>query len=234
MSTRPWRRTVRYACAGALAAVLLTSTSAATAPPFELPRQTDLVASAHPTPTDLTVRDEALETVSIMGNRPRADAVATASATCDGCHGAAVAVQVAWVVWGWRLRADNVATAWASCTDCAGDAVSVQLVLLRGPAALTVNNRALAVTTGCAGCTANAAAYQIVVQAPAHPADLDGLRGTLAVWAGRQAARSGAEPAPGARTMRRQAERGLAGLERKVAGLVGGAVLKSSVDVRSD
>ena len=128
----------------------------------------------------------------------------------------------------------QLATAWASCDDCAGDAVSVQLVLLRGPAALTVNNRAIAVTTGCAGCTANAAAYQLVVQAPAHPADLDDFAAPSQSGAGRRL------PAPAPirpRAPERCAGRrnvGLAGLERKVTGLVGGAVLKSAVDVRSD
>jgi hypothetical protein len=112
--------------------------------------------------------------------------------------------------------------------------VSVQLVLLRRPAAITVNNRALAVTAGCTGCTANAVAYQLVMQAPEPGADLDRLRDTLTAWAGRQVARAGAEPPPGAATMRRQADRRLAGLERKVGVLVGGAVLKSAVDVRSD
>jgi hypothetical protein len=231
MSTALRRRLARYCAAGLVGTTVLAGTSAATAPSFPLSQRDDLVSSAHPTQADPEVRDETVRAVTVVGMRPRAAAAATASADCHGCHGTAVTVQVVRVGWGRQVTADNVAAAWARCRACGGHATSVQVVLLPRPAAVAVTNRALAVTAGCDGCTARAAAYQVVVHAPAQPVDLDRLVAELAAWAERQPA-AGTEPRSAARTMRRQARHDLIGLERRVTRLVPGTVLDSAAAVR--
>jgi hypothetical protein len=235
MSPRLRRRLARHAAAGVIITTLLAGTSAATAPPPRPSQRADLVSSAHPTPAAPSVRDDALRSLSIQLPWSRASAVATTSATCDGCDGTAVTVQVVRVTgWPMEVEVDNVATAWASCRDCSGDALSIQLVLLRRIPALTANNRALAVTARCQGCTARAAAYQVVVRSTGLPADLDRVPAELAAWAGRQPAPPRTEPGSSARTVHRQAQRRLTGLERQVTRLVGGVVLNSDATVRTD
>ena len=97
------------------------------------------------------------------GKRVQADAVASSSATCDGCAGTAAAVQVIYVNKARKGTADNLANAWSSCSNCRSTSVSVQVVVVRPGATLTVQNRAFAVNAACSGCTASAVAIQFVV-----------------------------------------------------------------------
>lgn len=233
MIPRVRHRLVRYVGAGVVGTTLLAGTSGAVPAAAPLSPRSDVVSSAHPTATAPTVRRETARTAWVGGARTRANAVAATSATCDGCRGAAVSVQVVEVAWGWQVQADNVATAWARCRGCAGDAVSVQVVLLRHPADLTTNNRSLAVTGDCRQCTARAVAYQIVMHATGERTDPDLLREELAAWASQEL--DGRDGTPRSRTLTAgpRSHHRLAGLERRVAGLVGGAVLRSRAAVRT-
>ncbi len=214
--------------------LLLGSASAASAPFPSGSGDGDLVASAQTDPNDPTVLDEAAQTTWPGRPGSRAAAVATASATCDGCHARAVTVQVVRADRGWRWSADadNVATAWATCQDCSAQAVAVQVVLVRRAALLDVDNRALAVTAQCIRCTVDAVAYQLVVQASATGADPATLQQRLLEWARTQPSATSGAP-PGARTARTQARDRLAALESVVGALADGPVLRSSVVRRS-
>lgn len=233
MTPRGWRRPARQVAAGVVVALLLGTASAASAPLRLGPGRGDLVASAQADIDDPTVLDEAVRTTWPRGTASQAQAMSTASATCDGCHARAVTVQVMLADRGWRWSADadNVATAWATCRDCTAQAVAVQLVLVSRAPLLEVNNRALAVTAGCTRCTVDAVAYQLVVQAGATGVDSGALEQRLLAWARTEPAPSPAPP-PGARTERRQAEDRLTTLESAVVDLVGGSVLRSSVASR--
>lgn len=234
MTPRLRHRLVRYIASGAVGTTLLAGASGAAPAASPLSPHSDVVSSAHPTTTTPTVRKETARTAWVGGARTRANAVATTSATCDGCQGAAVSVQVVEVAWGWQVQADNVAAAWAQCRGCAGSAVSVQVVLLRHPADLTANNRSLAVTGDCHRCTARAAAYQVVVHATGEPADPDRLREELAAWASQELDGPDGAPRSRTRTSEHPPRRRLAGLERQVTGLVDGEVLRSKAAVRTD
>lgn len=233
MTARGWPRPARQLAAGVAAVLMLGTASAASEPLQPGPEHGDLVASAQADSDDPTVLDEAVQTTWPRGTGSQADAVSTASATCDGCHARTVTVQVVLADRGWRWSADadNVATAWATCRDCAAQAVAVQLVLVRRASLLEVNNRALAVTAGCTRCTVDAVAYQLVVQAGATRVDHGALEQRLLAWARTLPAPSPA-PAPGARTARRQTQDRLTTLESAVVDLVGGSVLRSSVAAR--
>lgn len=233
MTARLRHRLVRHVAAGVVATTLLAGTSGAAPAASPLSPRSDVVTSAHPTSSTPSVRTETARTAWVGGAGTRANAVATTSATCDGCQGAAVSVQVVEVAWGWQVSADNVATAWAQCPGCGADAVSVQVVLLRHPADLRANNRSLAVTGGCAGCTARAAAYQVVVHATGESADPDRLREELAAWASQELDGPDVTPRSRATGSAPPPQRRLAGLERRVADLVDGAVLRSRVAVRT-
>jgi len=230
VSPRSWRRLATRLLAAVLVVPLLGVASAASAP---LPRHGgdgDLVASAHADASGPTVLDEAVQTVRPDGPGARADSVATASATCDGCRARAVTVQVVRADRGWRwwVASDNVATAWAVCHDCSAQAVAVQVVLVSRPGALGVDNRALAVTAGCTRCTVDAVAYQLVVRPDAPGLDPGTLEHRLLSWARSQP--GGTSPPPGARTTDRTHGSDLVGLESAVLDLVGGTVLRSHAD----
>lgn len=232
MTPRLRVRLVRYVASGVVGATLLAGTSGAVPGSSPLSPRSDVVSSAHPTSRTSTVHHETVRTAWVGGARTHANAVATTSAVCEGCRGTAISVQVVEVAWGWRVQADNVATAWAQCRGCEGDAVSVQVVLLRHPAALVTNNRSLAVTADCSRCTARAEAYQVVMHATGEPSDPDLLREELAAWAS-QEIRDPVET-PRSRTLTvAPRPRRLAGLERRVAELVDGAVLRSRAAVRT-
>jgi hypothetical protein len=131
-------------------------------------------AQAGDTSNDLSVH------VDRPGRRTvRASAVATSSATCDGCSASAVTMQVIYARTLATLRIDNVAAAWSSCTGCQSAALSLQVVIARRAGVVTAGNRALAVNAGCVGCRTAAAAVQIVVVSPTNreltKADLNGL-----------------------------------------------------------
>lgn len=234
MSRRLLHQLVRYAAAAAVGSALLAGTSGAGPAPGPRTSRSDVVSSAHPTPTAPTVHEETVRTAWVLGSRSRANAVATTSAICDGCRGTAVSVQVVEVIRGRQVEADNVATAWARCRDCTVDAVSVQVVLLHRPAALTTNNRALAVTGDCQRCSARSAAYQVVMDATGHSPDLRRLREEVAAWATRRPGAADTRPRLRSDTSAPASQRRLAGLERRVTALVDGAVLSSGAAVRRD
>lgn len=228
-----WQRPARLVAAGVVVALLLGTASAASAPLRLGPQRGDLAASAQADSDDPSVLEEAVQTTWPREMGSHADAVSTASSTCDGCHARAVTVQVVLADRDWwpSADADNVATAWATCRDCTAQAVAVQLVLVRRSALLEVNNRALAVTAGCTRCTVDAVAYQLVVQAGAGQVDSGALEQRLLAWARTQPAPSPVPP-PGGRTARRQTQDRLTTLGSAVADLVGGSVLRSSVASR--
>jgi hypothetical protein len=177
--------------------------------------------------------DEADQVITLLGMSARADAVATASTTCQGCRSRAVAVQVVKARWAWRVRADNVATSWASCRECTSEVVSVQLVLTPRRAAVSANNRAFAATAGCDGCTTRAVAYQLVVQAAPADDELPGLRDALAAWARRQPAPGAPELPVGSPSARRVTRPPLAELGQEVTDAIGGTVLRSAMATRT-
>ncbi len=124
----------------------------------------DLVASAQPTAADPQTTDS--QTTALILNRPsKANTVATASATCDGCAGTATAAaHVRFLPAAGSIRADNVATAWnANCENCSAQAVSIQVVTARTAASVTVTNRALAINATCTRCDSTAVAIQYVL-----------------------------------------------------------------------
>jgi hypothetical protein len=130
----------------------------------------DLVASANPGTPGSSDTDRTAMFERARGKRVQADAVASSSATCDGCRGTAVAVQVVYVNKAKKGTADNLANAWSSCSDCRTTSVSVQVVVVRPGTTLTVRNRAFAVNAACSGCTASAVAVQFVVVTSKHHA----------------------------------------------------------------
>jgi hypothetical protein len=130
----------------------------------------DLVASANPATPRNSDTDRTAMFERARGKRPRADAVATASATCDSCTGTATAVQVIYFGKARRGTADNMATAWSSCRGCRATSVSLQVLVARPGTDLTIRNRALAVNASCAGCSSAAVAVQLVVVTKKHEA----------------------------------------------------------------
>jgi hypothetical protein len=174
----------------------LTATSSAHEESRHGSGRLDVVSSAQPTEQEPTVSDEAY--VAKWADRYDAnlDAVATGSATCDGCRAEARTVQVVDARHSRHVHADNVATAWSQCSDCGGSVVSVQVVLVRGHRLdLTANNRALALNTGCDACDTTSSAYQVVLSARGW-VDLSALRDDVVAWveAGQPADSGGAAP----------------------------------------
>lgn len=123
----------------------------------------DLVASANPAKPHSSDTDRTAMFDRGRGKRTQADAVATSSATCDGCVGTAAAVQLISFGKARKGTADNLATASSSCTNCRATSVSVQVVVVRPGTTLTARNRALAVNAACTGCSTAAVAVQLIV-----------------------------------------------------------------------
>ncbi|MCG2620460.1 hypothetical protein LVY72_00870 [Arthrobacter sp. I2-34] len=127
-------------------------------------RSLDSASSAQPSAARPEVRDTSQDLVHVSGGPAKADALAAASAACDGCSGDATTLQVAYFDGGkGTAAADNVASAWATCAGCSASAVSVQIVLVPRRGAIDANNRAIAVNASCAGCSTSAAALQFVL-----------------------------------------------------------------------
>jgi hypothetical protein len=234
----PLRRPVAQVLAVAVVVLLLGSGTAASMPFAAGIEDGDLVASAQADADEPVTLDEAVQTMWPRGAGARADAVSTASATCDGCHARAVTVQVirADRGWRWSADADNVATAWAACHDCTAAAVAVQVVLVGRAGRVDVDNRALAVTAGCTRCSVDAVAYQLVVKPDTLGDGPAVLQQRLLAWA-RTQPEALSPPPPGARTAGRQ-ERvrpthvRLAALETAVLDLVPGTVLRRDAKLR--
>jgi hypothetical protein len=221
---------------GLLVAALATSASAHQGPQANRHR-VDLVSSAQPSAAHPVVTRRAYGVERTWGRAVAADAVATSSATCDGCRGTARTVQVIDAGWARHVRADNVATAWSTCKDCGSDVISVQVVLTHRATGLRVDNRALAFNAGCTGCATKAEAYQVVLTTHRW-VDLYALRDEIVAWVDAAASPPAASPQP--RTSRRSlAPRSgtgspdrLAELELLAGRQTGGRVVRGHVQVR--
>jgi len=153
-----------------IASLVTGATGTASMLTFRRGQDFDLVASANPGTTGSTDTDRTAMVERARGKRVQADAVASATATCDSCTGTAAAVQVVYVNKAKKGTADNVATAWSSCSNCRATSVSVQIVVVRPGTTITARNRALAVNVACSGCTTAAIAVQFVVVTSKHRA----------------------------------------------------------------
>jgi hypothetical protein len=131
--------------------------------PYRKGHDFDLLASAHPATPRTSVTDSTAAFVRARAKQVKADASATASATCDSCRGRAIALQVIYLDKARTATTDNTATAWTKCRGCRASSVSVQVVVMRPSTHLTARNRALAVNTSCKGCASTAIAVQRVV-----------------------------------------------------------------------
>ncbi|TWD72541.1 hypothetical protein FB561_7533 [Kribbella amoyensis] len=176
----------------------------------------DLVASANPTAAGSSDTDRTASFDRARGKRVQADAVATASATCDGCKGKATAVQVIYVNKARKGTADNTANAWSSCSGCGATSVSIQVIVTRPGVKLSAQNRALAVNAGCQGCSSAAVAVQLVVVTSKHRAFSRHARDELAALAKQLEAQLGATRTKAARTAAARDKIGLAGIEAVV------------------
>jgi hypothetical protein len=221
-----------------LVAVLLgtaaASTAASATDPPPAPRKLDLVASANPTSVEPVVADNAYDAVVTHRRTVKSDAVATGSATCDGCNAVSTALQVVLVDRGELARLDNTATAWTQeCVDCAARSLSVQVAVLRNVPALAPNNRALAVNAACDTCTATSLAYQVVVKTRTvrelTPAFLREMRAWVADQA---AALEASAPPPAARRGVKTARSALGSLEALVTRKLDARTVSSDVEVR--
>jgi hypothetical protein len=151
-----------------IASLVTGATGTASMLTFRRGQDFDLVASANPGTTGSTDTDRTAMVERARGKRVQADAVASATATCESCTGTAAAVQVVYVNKAKKGTADNVATAWSSCSNCRATSVSVQIVVVRPGTTITARNRALAVNVACSGCTTAAIAVQFVVVTSKH------------------------------------------------------------------
>ncbi len=165
---RSHRHPGRLALLALLTAVLLVSVGSSTsqADRVRMRANKDLTAAAHPSVARPDVVDEAFATSWPLWSAVKADTSATASATCDGCHGDAVALQILYVDKAHNAEVDNAAVAWSQCQDCRATATSVQLVVIRYGRDITANNRALSANAACVRCVSNALALQLVVVDP--------------------------------------------------------------------
>jgi hypothetical protein len=151
-----------------VASLVTGATGTASMLTFRRGQDFDLVASANPSAPRATDTDRTAMFERARGKRAQADAVASASATCDSCSGTAAAVQVIYVNKAKKGTADNLATAWSSCSNCRATSVSVQVVVVRPGTTLTTRNRAFAVNASCTGCTTAAVAVQFIVVTGKH------------------------------------------------------------------
>lgn len=127
-------------------------------------RNLDSASSAQPSAARPEARDASQDFVRVTGPAAKADAMATASASCDGCSGEATTMQVVSFEGGrGTAAADNIASAWATCSGCSASAVSVQIVLVPRRGTIEANNRSLAVNASCESCSTAAAALQFVL-----------------------------------------------------------------------
>ena len=153
--------------AAAAAIVTITSSSAAGA---DGPARTDVesASSAIPGAPGATARDESIRYRQVNARTVRADSVATATSSCDGCTASTVTLQFLYARNARTLTANNVAVAWSSCTNCSATALSVQVVIAHRAGTITAGNRSLSLNVVCAGCNSSAAAIQIIIVTPSH------------------------------------------------------------------
>lgn len=153
--------------AAAAAIVTITSSSAAGA---DGPARTDVesASSAIPGAPGATAQDESIRYRQVNARTVRADSVATATSSCDGCTASTVTLQFIYARNARTLTANNVAVAWSSCTNCSATALSVQVVIAHRAGTVTAGNRSLSLNVVCAGCNSSAAAIQIIIVTPSH------------------------------------------------------------------
>jgi hypothetical protein len=161
------RRIAGISLAAAAAIVTITSSSAAGA---DGPARADVesASSAIPGAPGATAQDESIRYRQINARTVRADSVATATSSCDGCTASTVTLQFIYARNARTLTANNVAVAWSSCTNCSATALSVQVVIAHRAGTVTAGNRSLSLNVVCAGCNSSAAAIQIVIVTPSH------------------------------------------------------------------
>jgi hypothetical protein len=176
----------------------------------------DLVASANPATPHSSDADRTAMYERARGKRTQADAVASASATCDSCRGTATAVQVIYFGNARKGTADNMATASSSCRNCGAISVSVQVVVVRPGTNLTARNRALAVNVSCAGCSTGAVAVQFVVVTKKHQSFSRNGRAQLEALASQLEAELRGARTKAARTTAANEKIGLPGIEALV------------------
>lgn len=181
-----WKQVAVVVVAAGLVGIGVAGSASATDPSGDgrHPTATSVAVPAQPGAVvgEHTYRDAVTSSPSV-----KADAVSTASMTCDGCRATSVAEQIVYARRAHALVADNVATAWsASCTGCSGWALSLQVVVARSAGAVTAANRSFAADVTCVQCTTSAVAVQIVVVASgarrlsaAARAEVDQLRDQL-------------------------------------------------------
>ena len=110
------------------------------------------------------------------------DNQALAVNTADGTVRYAVSFALVWATGDTALQR-NEAYALASCTGCSTVAVAFQVVLVLGSVHVVApQNLSAAVTYGCVGCLAYAAAQQLVLSVPDRLGEQDS-RDLAAVWA---------------------------------------------------
>jgi hypothetical protein len=162
MTIRP-RQTVLQATLLAASLLLGVAGSGLTSlSPYRKGRDFDLVASAHPAAPRTSATDTTAVFVRARAKQVKADASATASATCNSCSGRATALQVIYLDKARSATTDNTASAWSKCRNCGATSISVQVVVMRPGTNLTARNRALAVNTACKRCSTTAIAVQYV------------------------------------------------------------------------
>jgi hypothetical protein len=220
-----------------LLAAAATASTPASSPAEPARRDVDLAASARPTELRRDDRDAAFAEEVVRGDQVKADAVATTTTACHGCHGESTTLQVLHLRRADAARLDNVASAWTQdCWDCTGTALSVQVVVVPKGSHARPNNRALAVDDACATCRTSTAAFQVVVEA-ASPGPLsDAAMAGLRSWFDEQAAVlrasvAGTSPRRSVRTATRAASVALADLRGMVVAGVGARAVASRVEV---
>jgi hypothetical protein len=152
-------------CASLVGLVAATS-GAASADSGRYGGNLEAASAAIPAQAGDVATDSSNQVQRPWGGSIRGSAVATSSATCDGCQATAVTMQVIYTRHVHAMTVDNVAAAWSSCTACSGSALSLQVVIARKAGLVRANNRSLALNVACVQCSTAAAAVQIVVIAP--------------------------------------------------------------------
>jgi hypothetical protein len=125
-------------------------------------------SSAIPGAPGATAQDESIRYRQVNARTVRADSVATATSSCDGCTASTVTLQFIYARNARTLTANNVAVAWSSCTNCSATALSVQVVIAHRAGTVAAGNRSLSLNVVCAGCNSSAAAIQIIIVTPSH------------------------------------------------------------------
>ena len=154
----------------AAAAATVTISSSAAAGADDGPSRIDVesTSTAIPLQPGSTAQDESTRFRRVNARTVRADSVATASSSCDGCTASAVTLQMIYARNVRTLTGDNVATAWSTCTNCGATALSVQVVIARQAQTINAANKSLALNVVCVECETKAAAIQIVIVTPSH------------------------------------------------------------------